>query len=192
MNSTCCDDYQGQLALLGHARIPKSVVSGIRTTGSSIASSPPHRGSSTSSIAPATASQTTASTSASTSTSTSSTSVSIPISTSRTASAAGLGQSAKIGIGVGVLFGTLLIALSSFLTFRLFSISQSNSLNLKRAEEAALELKNLEQKNVDARPQQPCELADAKSPKEMYTFHNTHEVEARSGASELNDTRLDD
>ena len=186
MNSTCCDDYQGQFAQLGHARIPKSVVSGIRTTGtSSTASSPPHMDSSISSIAPATASQTSASTSASTSISTSSTSVSIPISTSRSASAVGLGQSAKIGIGVGVSFGTLLIALSSFIAFRLYRISQSDSLNHKRAEEAALKLKSLEQKNVDTKPQQRYELTGAESPKEMYTIHNTHEVEARSGASEL-------
>ena len=153
MNSTCCDDYQGQFAQLGHAGIPKSVVSSIQATGTSTASPSPHMDSSTSSNAPAAASQITAFTSASTSTSTSSTSVSIPISTSRPASAAGLGQSAKIGIGLGVSFGTLLIALSSFIAFRLYRKSQSDSINLKRAKEAAPELKSLEQRNIDTRPQ---------------------------------------
>ena len=200
MNSTCCDDYQGQFAQLGHAVIPKSVVSSIRATGTSTASPPPHMESSTSSIAPAAASQITAFTSASASKSTSSkstltssTSVSIPTSTSRSASAAGLGQSAKIGIVVGVSIGTLLLALSSFIAFRLYRNSQSDSLNLKRAKEAAPELKSLEQRNIDTRPQphQRYELTGVVPPEEMYTIHNTHEVETRAGASELWATRID-
>lgn len=187
-NTTCCDDSQGQFAVLGHARIPESVVSSIRATGTSTASSAPHTDSSTSSIAAATASQTTASTSASTSTSTS---ASTPASTSLSASAAGLGQSAKMGIGVGISFGTLLVALLSFIAFRLYRNSQSNSPNLGRAEEAAPEPKNLEEKNVNTGLQQTHELTGAETPKEMYTLHNTHEVEAKSGTSELWNSGLD-
>lgn len=183
INSTCCDDYQGQFPELGHAPIPKSVVGSIQATETSTASSAPHTDSSTSSIASATASQTTASTSASTSTSMSSASVSIPISTSRSASATGLGQSAKIGIGVGVSFGTLLIALSSFVAFRLYR---------KRPEEATLQIQGLEQKDDDTRSRQRYELTGVGPPKEMYTVHSTHEVEPRAGPSELWDTRLDE
>lgn len=181
MNTTCCDDNQGQFAVLGHARIPASVVSSIRATGTSTASSAPHTNSSTSSIAPATASPTTTSTSASTATSTA---ASTPASTSSSASAAGLGQSAKIGIGVGISFGTLLVALLSYIAFRLYRNSQSNSPNLGRAEEIAPEPKILES-NVNTGLQQSHELTGAEIPKEMFTLHNTHEVEAKSAASEL-------
>lgn len=168
MNTTCCDEDQGQFAVLGHARIPQSAVSSIRATGTPTASSAPHTASSTSPIAPATASQTTASTSAST-----------PASTALSASAAGLGQSAKIGIGVGISFGTLLIALLSFIVFRLYRNSQSNPPNLERADEAAPEPKTLEEKNFHTGLQQIHELTGAEIPKEMYTLHNTHEVEAK-------------
>ena len=160
--------------MLGHARIPASVVSSIRATANSTASSASHTGSSTSSIASATASQKPASTSISNSAST-------PASTSLSASAAGLGQSAKIGIGVGISFGTILIALLSFIAFGLYRNSQSNPRNLGRAEEAAPEPKNLE-KNVNTGLQQIHELTGAENPREMYTLHNTHEVKAESGA----------
>ena len=147
--------------MLGHARIPESVVSSIRATGISTASS---------TASQTTASQTTASPSAST-----------PISTSPSASTAGLGESAKIGIGVGVSFGTLLVALLSFIGFRLYRISQSNSPTLGRAQEAALGVKDSEQNNAKTGlPQQGHELTGAELPKEMYTLHNTHEVEAES------------
>lgn len=178
MNTTCCDDNQGQFAVLGQATIPESVVSSIRAAGTSTISSASHTDSSTSSIAPATASQTTASASASTSTS-----------TSLSASAAGLGQSAKIGIGVGITFGTLLITLLSFIAFRLYRISQSNSPNLGIAKEAAPEAKNLE-KDVNTGLQQRHELTGAGNPREMYTLHNTHELGTKSGASELWNSRL--
>ncbi len=218
MNTTCCDDEQGQFAVLGHARIPESVVSSIQATGTSNISSASHTDSSTSAVAPATASQTTASTSTSTSVSTpastslsasaaglgqsaakafrtttstsTSTSASTPASTSLSASAAGLGQSAKIGIGVGISFGTLLVTLLSFIAFRLYRNSQSNSPNLGVAAEAAPEPENLEE-DINTGLQQRHELTDAENPKEMYTLHNTHEVEAKLGASELWNSRLD-
>lgn len=205
--------------MLGHARIPESVVSSIRATGTSEISSASHTDSSTSSIAPATASQTIASTSTSTSASTpastllsasaaglgqsaatispkttstsTSTSASTPASTSLSASAAGLGQSAKIGIGVGISFGTLLVTLLSFIAFRLYRNSQSNSPNLGIAAEAAPEPKNLVEKNVNAGLQQRHELICTENFKEMYTLHNTHELEAKPGASELWNSRLD-
>ena len=173
MNATCCDEDQGQFALLGHARIPESVVSSIRATGTSTTSSAPHADSSTSTIAPATAFQTTASTSASISAST-------PTSTSLSPSARNLGQSAKIGIGVGISFGTLLVALLSFIALRLYRNSPSNSPNLGRAEEAAPEPKSSEEKNINTGLQQRHGLTGAEPPKEMYTLHNTHEVEARN------------
>lgn len=168
VNTTCCDEDQGQFAVLGHARIPESVVSSIRATGTSTASSASHTNSSTSSIAPPTASQTIASTSAST-----------PASTSLSASAAGLGQSAKIGIGVGVSFGTLLVALLSFIAFRLYRNSRSNPPTLGRAEEVVPRSKNLEGNIANTGLQQRHELTGAENPKEMYTLHNTHEVEAK-------------
>ena len=178
-NTTCCDDHQGQFAVMGHARIPESVVSSIRATGTSTASTAPHTESSTSSIAPATASQTTASISASTSTSTSaSESASIPASTSLSAPAAGLNQPAKIGIGVGVAFGTLLLALLSFIAFRLYRHSQSNSPKDQGVEEARPEPNSSEEKNVNTGLQQRHELTGAEPPKEMYTLHNVHEVDA--------------
>lgn len=164
MNTTCCDHEQGQDILLGDASIPESVVSSIRATGISTASS---------------ASQITASTVLT------STSASILASTSLSASAPGLGLSAKIGIGVGISFGILLVALLTFIAFRLYKNSQSNSLSLGRAEKAAPEPTKLREKNVDIGLQQRHELAAADIPKEMYTLHNTHEVEANSGASEL-------
>ncbi len=188
MNTTCCDDNQGQFAVLGHARIPEGVVSSIRATGTSTISSASHTDSSKSSIAPATASQISASTSTSTSTSTS---ASTPASTSLSASAVGLGQSAKIGIGVGISFGTLLVTLLFFIAFRLYKNSQSNSPNLGVAEEAAPEPENPEEKNVNTGLQQRHELIGAENPKEMYTLHNTHELEGKSGASELWNSRLD-
>lgn len=181
MNTTCCDEGQGQFAVLNHARIPASVVSSIRATGTSTASSASHTNSSTSSIVPATASQTTASTSASTP----------AASTSLSASAAGLGQSAKIGIGVGISFGTLLVALLSFIALRLYRNSRSNPQSLGRAEEVAPESRKLQEKIVNTGVRQVHELTGAQVPKEMYTLHNTHEVEAESGARELWNSGLD-
>ena len=174
VNTTCCDEDQGQFAVLGNARIPESVVSSIRATGTSTASSAPLTDSSTSSVPPATVAQTTASTSAST-----------PASTSLPASAAGLGQSAEIGIGVGVSFGTLLVALLSYIAFRLYRNSRSKPPNVGRAEEVAPESKNLQDMIVNTGVQQRHELTGAEIPKEMYTLHNTHEVEAKSRAWEL-------
>ncbi len=191
-NTTCCDNHQEQFAVIGHARIPKSVVSSIRATGISTASSALHTNF-TSSIAPATASQTTTSKSALTSTS-ASTSASTPASTSAStslsASAAGLNQSAKIGIGVGISLGTLLFALLSFITFLFYRNSQSKSPTLGIAEEAASEPQSLEM-NVNTGLQQRYELTGAESPREMYTLYNTHEIEATSGASEFWNSGLD-
>ena len=85
-------------------------------------------------------------------------------------------------MGVGISFGTLLVALLSFIAFLLYRNSQSNSPNLGIAEEAA---KKLEKKSFNTRLQQIHELAGAESPKELSTLHNTHEIDATSGASEL-------
>lgn len=183
MNTTCCDEGEGQFAVLGHARIPESVVSSIRATGTSTASSAPHTNSSMSSIAPTTASQIIASTSASTPASASST----PL----PASIAGLSQSAKIGIGVGISFGTLLVALLSFIAFHLYRRSRSSPANFGKAEEIAPEPKDLKGKIVNIELQQTHELTGAETPKEMYTIHNTHEVEAETGARELWNSRFD-
>lgn len=159
--------------MLGHARIPASVVSSIQATGISTASSARPTDSSKSSIPPATVLRTTASTSTLTLAST-------PAFTSPAAPAAGLGQSAKVGIGVGISFGTLLVALLSFIAFRLYRTPQSKSPNLGRAEEDTPESKNLEENNVNTRIQIRHELTGAEPPKEMYTLHNIHEVEAQS------------
>ena len=165
--------------MLGHARIPPSVVSSIQAAETLTASSAPPTDSSTSSIPSVTVPQTTTSMSISTS-------ASAPASISSTASATGLGQSAKIGIGVGISFGTLLIALLSFIAFRLYRNSQSKPPILERAEEDAPEPKNLEEKNdINSRIQLRHELSSAEPPKEMYTLHNNHEVEAKSGTPEL-------
>ena len=188
VNTTCCDEDQGQFAVLGHARIPESVVSSIRATGSSTASSAPHTNFSASSIAPATASQTVASTPASRP---ASTSASTPASTSIPASTSGLGQSAKIGIGVGISFGTLLVALLSFIALRLYRNSRSKPANLARADEVAPEPKDLKEKVVNTGFLQVHELTGAENPKEMYTLHNTHKVEAGSGARGLWNSGLD-
>ena len=190
MNTTCCDEFQGQLAVLGHARIPESVVSSIRASGTSTASSAPHTVSSTSSMTPAsTSASTAASTSLLISASTSaytagskSLSASTAGSTTLSASAAGLGLSAKIGIGVGITLGTLLVILLFFIAFRLYRNSHSNPPNLERAEEAAPEPRNSGDKNVNTGLQQRHELTGAETPKEMYTLHNTHEIEAKSSA----------
>lgn len=171
VNATCCDKRQGESAVLGHARIPESVISSIQATGNSTDSSAPRTDSSTSFIAPTTASQTAASTSTSTSTS-------APASNSLSASTTGLGQSAKIGIGVGISFGILLIALLSFIAFRLYKKPQRNPPNLGRAEGVAPETKNLMEMNGNTGIQQSYELTGADAPKELYTLHNTYEVEA--------------
>jgi len=156
--------------VLGHARIPISVVSSIQAKGISTASSAPPTDSSTSSISPATISHTTASTSTSTSAST-------PASTNPSASAAGLGQSAKIGIGVGVSVGALLVALLFFIAFRLYRNSQSNPPNVGRKEG--------EIGRAEEEIQLRHELPSAEYPKELYTLHNNHEVEAISCTREL-------
>ena len=168
-NTTCCAEHQGQFAVLGHARIPESVLSSIRASTPSSAS---HTDSLTSSIAPATTTPTIASESAST-----------PASTTPSAPTAGLGQSAKIGIGVGISFGTLLVVLLFFIAFRLYRNSRTNFPAPKGAEEAAPEQENLGEKDVNPGLQQTHELSAAETPQEMYTLYNRHEVEAKRGAS---------
>ena len=168
-NTTCCAEDQGQFAVLGHARIPESVLSSIRatesstssSTASSTASSTSHTDSLTSSIALATASQTIASKSTST-----------PASTAPSASSTGLGQTAKIGIGVGISVGALLVAILFYVSFR-YRKSQAKSPTLGRAEVAAPEPKNL---NVNPELRQTHELAGARNLQELHTSYNRHEV----------------
>ena len=160
-NTTCCAEDQGQFAVLGHARIPESVLSSIRATESSTASSSSHTDSLTSSIALATASQTIASKSAST-----------PASTALSASSAGLGQTAKIGIGVGISVGALLVAILVHFVFR-YRKSQASSPTLGRVEVAAPEPKN---SNVNPKLQQTCELGDGREQQELVTSYNRHEL----------------
>ena len=164
--------------MLGHARIPASVVSSIqatttttRTTGISSA-----RPTVPSSIPPTRVIQTTTSTTILASTA---------ASTSPSALTAGLDQSAKIGIGVGISFGTLLVALLSFIAFRLFRNSQSKPPDLGRADEDTAESKNLEQSNINTWMQLRHELTATEPATEMYTIHNTPEVEAKPVTREL-------
>ena len=85
-------------------------------------------------------------------------------------------------MGVGISFGTLLVALLSFIAFSLYSISQRKPSNREKAEEATSQPKSSEHEVVDTGIQSRTELSGAENPKEMYTLHNTHEAEARSGA----------
>lgn len=60
-------------------------------------------------------------------------------------------ESYSIHEGVGISFAALLVALLSFIAFRLFRNSQSNPPDLGRADEDTSESKNLEQSNVNTR-----------------------------------------
>ena len=172
MNTTCCDKRLGQFGVLGHARIPASLVSSIQATtttttrATGISSARP---TGLSSIPPTRVIQTTTSTTILASTA---------AFTSPSAFTAGLGQSTKIGIGVGISFGTLLVALLSFIAFRLYRNSQSKPPDLGRAEEDTPEFKNLEQSNINTLPLRH-ELTGIGPSPELYTNHNTHEVEAK-------------
>ena len=176
MNTTCCDDHLGELALQGHARIPESVVSSIRATSNSTTSLAPQTTSSESSITHATATQTAAPTSPTTP---SSIPASIPASTPLPASAGGLSQPTKIGLAIGISFGSLLIALLTYIAFRLYKA------RIQGLEDGEAQTKEPEELIHPPAMQQRHEMSAASDPKEMYTLHNTHEVEAKTVASEL-------
>lgn len=97
-------------------------------------------------------------------------------------------------MGVGIPFGTLLLALLSFIAFRLYKNSRSSPKILGQGEHAASTSvpENVEKINANTVEQQRYELRGKQDPKEMYTLHNTHEVEAEPGASELRNSGHDE
>ena len=157
--------------MLGQAPIAESLVSSIRATVTSTVSSVLHRDFSTFSVTPPSTSQITSSTAPDSAPQT-------PASTYQPASAAGMDQPAKIGKGMGVSFGTLLLAILSFIAFRLYRKPQKELPNCEKSKEPASELKDLETRNVNSGLQQTHELTGEEAPKEVYTLHNTHEFEA--------------
>ena len=96
---------------------------------------------------------------------------STPVATSP-ASDAGLTQSAKIGVGVGVSFGALLVALLSLIAFRLYKNSEANAPRYENDP-----AKHLVEPILTERMTERHELTAAEHPKEMYTAYNSHEIE---------------
>lgn len=177
VNTTCCNDHLGQRAEQGQARIPESVVSSIRATSKATSPSALHTDATGSPIALATASLPTVSTSPSKSTSTStytpaSSSASPPAFTSSSASEVGLSQSEKIGVAIGISFGSLLIAVLSYMAFRLYRA------RIQALKEEAARMKESREQYHPTRELQRYEMNGAGNPQEMYTLLNTHEVEA--------------
>ena len=140
--------------MLGHDRIFPSVLSSIRATVNSTDSSAPPTGILKASTPSASVFQTTASTS----TTTPAFTTALP---SSTAATTGLDQSAKIGIGVGISLGTLVVASLSFVAFRLYRKSKSRPTNIAGVEENTPESKPLEVDDVNTRIRLRHELADA-------------------------------
>ncbi|KAM0794043.1 hypothetical protein BDR22DRAFT_967979 [Usnea florida] len=166
VNTTCCDNQLGNMP----EYISPSVLSSIRATVNSTISSASPTALSKASTPSASGSRTT------TSTSTTTPALTTPPQSS-TAAAGGLDQSTKIGTGVGLSLGTIVLASLSFVAFRLYKKSKSRPKNIARAEEERLGSKNLEENTgIQVRH----EMVDAASPNELHTPYNTHEIEAES------------
>ena len=82
---------------------------------------------------------------------------------------------------MGVTFGVVVIALLSFIAFRLYRKSQGNPQRLGRAEEAMPVHEGLEAKQVNLGTPYEHELAAEEPRREMQTVHNRHEIEANPG-----------
>ncbi|KAL6712986.1 hypothetical protein ACLMJK_009382 [Lecanora helva] len=98
-----------------------------------------------------------------------------PTSTPAPASAI-LGQSAKVGIGVGVSVGSLLIVLLAFTAYRLHRNTKRSTATLARVGHM-FDRNGLKEQDFEPKIRLRHELADASTHGEMPTCHNTHEVE---------------
>lgn len=82
---------------------------------------------------------------------------------------------------MGVTFGAVVIALLSFIAFRLYRNSQRNPQQLRRAEDAVPVPEDLEEKESNLGTPYEHELAAEELRREMHTVHNMHEMEAKPG-----------